>query len=136
MNPTEILFKTIRENISKEDSEIISIIKEDSNLLATSNSFCIQCGDCCNTRCSNIESERGLSYCLLHEEDYPNDKRIPDYSDVYEELDSEIFTKPLVCHTYGPHLGLLSMIRGKDTICSGSIKMFREYRKNEGILAN
>jgi hypothetical protein len=126
---TERLFGIIQEGIGAEmpDKEIISQIKADESLISASGSYCNRCGSCCDN-CANLDLDEVAS-CLLHDEVYPNGKKIPDFGFAKDfRLDENKWAKPSVCHTYGPHLGLLYSLRtGRLPFCPGGEKMEREY---------
>jgi hypothetical protein len=106
MEDKERLFRLVSERAGNvPDAEIIAEIKADSGLLAVSGSYCVQCGNCCNTRCLNKEVRDGKTYCLLHDLDgWPNGRKVPEYGAVtLRVLDANLWVKPEVCHTYGPH---------------------------------
>jgi len=134
------LFELIQESLNDkvDDKGIIDKIKADETLIKASNSYCVQCGNCCKSDCKNKEKIEGLVYCLLHDD---SKKQIrASYEDIPKRLDSKKWSKPLVCHTYGPHLVLLSMIHyteqknfrmalDKKNDCPGAAKMFDDYKE-------
>jgi hypothetical protein len=139
MNASERLFRTVRDGLDRglTDRQIIDEIKADESLIEASGSYCNQCGWCCGSCCANLAMDDGLAYCGLHDvSPYPNGKNIPGYGEARsQELDSHEWAKPLTCHTFGPHIGLLYNIRkGRFSYCSGSEKMARDYRKFLGEL--
>ena len=137
------LFHLLRENLAGglADEGIIRLIKADEGLVEASNSYCARCGKCCNRYCGNKETlESGRIQCLLHDQGaYPYGKNIPEYpEDIDKKLDSAEFTKPSVCHTFGPHLAFLAGIRYSESgkaalatnalsLCDGAENMTRDY---------
>ena len=124
------LFELIRKNSNGKwyDEEIIDLIKTDDSLIEASNSYCSRCGWCCSTACANLKTDDNLAYCLLHDEEFPNGKKIPEYVTT-RKLNPEEWAKPLICHTHGPHLGLIQEIRtGHNHYCPGSVQMIRDYK--------
>lgn len=126
---------------SKKWPEISSTLNRDEDMLATVNSYCVQCGNCCNNRCGNKFIEGSKTFCALHPaigEDYPGGKTIASYDDIYSKLDLTDFVKPLVCHSYGPHTVLSALIHYSEEgnyelfnnaacHCSGASNLFKEY---------
>ena len=125
------------------DEKIISIIKADEELVEASNSYCVRCGRCCTPRCRNKEvGNDDLVYCLLHNNlgnKYPSGKVIPEYEATNNKLDPDIYAKPLVCHTYGPHLSFLFAMRGEEEgkliltsdiakRCRGAVELLKDYK--------
>jgi hypothetical protein len=137
----EKLFNLIKTelDLGSSDKDIISSIKLDDELLSQSCSYCRQCGKCEMKRCSNFEvREDGLTYCLLQDNNYPNGKKVASDKDIYDRLDPTEFVKPLVCHTYGPHLVFLAILHYKTLNdqemveitkqrCDGALEMFHDY---------
>lgn len=125
-------------------------ITKNPEVITLSNSYCEQCGDCCEgyaleggdnsvRECSNREIRNELSCCLLHSDGaYPNGREIPQLNEaVANRLDPTKFAKPECCHITGPYLTLLSMIEAKRegdqgllecVKCHGGLKMLEEYR--------
>ncbi len=137
-----LIRKKICEGVSVED--VIEEIKSHEELIEASNSYCIQCGQCCNTHCGNIEKRAdGYAYCLLHDDSgkaYPYGKKIPEYpDDIYRRLDPSKWAKPKVCHTKGPYLNLLDIlfsieigepecvVQHYKELCLGVVGMLRDY---------
>ena len=132
------LFEVLKEKLeaNKIGKDIIDVIKSDSDLLDTSNSYCMQCGNCCNRFCRNKEEIGGLTCCLLHDKNYLGDKGILKYDDIYKMFDPDEFVKPLVCHTYGPHVIFLSLVGDSKVSeeslreqCPGGFYMFEDYKR-------
>ena len=142
----EMMYQLEQDNGKSIDDSFV----ENEEVLALSNSYCEQCGDCCKEtalegadgisirECSNLESRDGLYYCLLHSEEYPGGKQVPDLMQAAaERLDPAVWAKPKCCHIYGPRLILFSMIEAKRernpgllecVTCPGGLKMLEEYR--------
>jgi len=122
----------------KQPSETIAKIKGDIDMVSASNSYCAQCGNCCNSRCANIEHRSGLAFCLLHHPEEEDNLPRADYDALYHKLDPTEWSKPPVCHTYGPHVVVFALIEyeKKDMSiflrtldrCKGSRAMFRDYK--------
>jgi len=141
------LFNLIKEQTHKNAKveEIIRAIKSDENLIEASNSYCTQCGNCCNKYCGNKEVRKdGLTYCLLQDDSgkmYPYEKQVPEYgSDIYQKLDPNVWAKPKTCHTSGPYLGLLTILEYQKKgnvdmeihhkhLCPGGREMLEDFEK-------
>lgn len=141
----ERLFTLIKEKLDIEGGSIklIEEVRADEELIKASNSYCMQCGWCCNKRCANKELRNdGLVYCLLHDnsEKYLPKKKTPGYKEIYRKLNPKKYTKPKTCHTSGPYLVLPALIyykEGKNWAmfretqreCRGAVKMLRDYEE-------
>lgn len=132
------LFEIIKENLDSGASykATIDAIKSDPELIKASNSYCMQCGNCCKRRCANKEEKEGLVYCLLHD-DSKGQKRAENI-EIRHKLDPKEYTKPITCHTYGPHLVFPAikyykeqknwgMVQETKIICPGAVKMLKDY---------
>ena len=113
----EKLFRLFKEKLHTPGSsiKIIEAIKSDEELIEASNSYCVQCGFCCKEHCQNKETRSdGLVYCLLHDQfgkTYPHGKKIPSEREIItKRLNPKEWTKPNVCHTYGPHLAFIALV--------------------------
>lgn len=109
----ESLLNLLIEMEGRPSSEVIERIKTDGYVLNASNDYCRQCGKCCMTRCKNYaEYEDGHVKCLLHEDGsaYPHGKIIAGYDMIRVPLDPAQYAKPLLCHTYGPHVACLGIM--------------------------
>ena len=117
-------------------------------MLASFNDYCVQCGNCCNSNCDNKSITNGKTFCDLHPSEgeyYPGDKKVASYDDIYQRMDPMIWTKPGVCHSYGPHTVALALIHYHETgdragfdnawnSCKGARKLYQDYldfAKNE-----
>ncbi len=145
------LFVIIDEMITtgRKPEDIFQFVDK-GQLIELSNSYCVQCGDCCTgtaiqgdddpvRECSNREMEDELSYCLLHTHEYPNGRAVPTLREaVTRILDPMAWAKPMCCHEYGPHLAMTTLIevqRGaipEDFAfdnCPGGLRMLEQYRE-------
>lgn len=134
--------------IGRKPEDIFQFVDK-KKLTELSNSYCVQCGDCCTgdvlagvydnvTECSNREIKDDLSYCLLHcEGEYPDGKQIPKLRDAVEtRLNPDEWAKPMCCHEYGPHLAMTTLIEvQREAIpehlaldnCPGGLRMLEQY---------
>ena len=123
------------------DKEVLDTVKSDEEMLASVTAYCAQCGNCCNSRCGNKSVKDSKTYCDLHPtegDDYPGDKKIASYDDIYNKLDPNIWAKPSVCHTYGPHTVALALIHYHNIVdragfsnasnsCQGANGLYGDY---------
>jgi hypothetical protein len=142
----EHLFTLIKNQLGKgtKVEKIIAQMKSDESLIEASNSYCNQCGNCCNKYCENKEVKSdGLTYCLLHDNSgkpYPHGKKKADYDSQIckERLNPKVWAKPEVCHTFGPHLGLFAILHYMEmgdtnmefhhrSLCPGGDEMLADY---------